>query len=744
MAQLGQVNYSFQPDSPEIHDQNVIIEDNKNKSKAKFDAFQFTESLYQKIEKQILSSISERLVIKLDSVISQAIQKSLSSDNKNNDNNKTGNFESKLEESNKITKNNAKIQGRFSITKIPSTNNNSNVQARDLNKLEAGGSTRVQTASGSSGYSGSRSNTPKGLKKLDEKNRPPTNQLNSKFAQSTVSLNKFTVSKVNLNKSTKDLPKIALPESSTDISSHLESRDSIVALEKNKYIKKRSRQLGKFLSDGNSQSPEETEQEYIEARRRRNLGKRISISTAQKINPIAEIPKIAIPESTSTELSSQVESRDSIVALEKNNYIRKRRRQLSKFLSSGSVLHNNYATINNDTNSPFIRGHEGTEKEYIENRRKRNLGKRISIISAQNQMFNQQFSRKTTDILGHHPSNALTITSQHIDHFNRPMLLGVPENGIVNSTENSSQYQTLGRKQMKCYRSELQLQNKVKENREKIIKQKEKIKEQERKSSDNSDQIEKAIYDTTFTYTPLGQKPDKNRSLSYSIGKSLYNLFGVNLFPKTSKKFSEIDYAIKIKKKVKNYHPTKELMEFYTKAELKTWYKGFLEEVGLEGTLCKKEFIKLYQGLVPRGDHKKFAGYMFDMIDVEDIGKIEFNDFIAMLTLTSRPGTEIQKIERAFFIFDKDDDGYICENDLTHLLLATYGMNDLIDHELDHLETEDCEITMKTKAENKAKELINQYDRTGDRRMDIHEFIGACNRDPGILKILKVFGEMVH
>ena len=81
---------------------------------------------------------------------------------------------------------------------------------------------------------------------------------------------------------------------------------------------------------------------------------------------------------------------------------------------------------------------------------------------------------------------------------------------------------------------------------------------------------------------------------------------------------------------------------------------------------------------------------------------------------------------------------------MTHLLLATYVMNDLIDHKLDHLETEDCEITMKTKAENKARELIDDYDRTGDRRMDIHEFIGACNRDPGILKILKVFGEMVH
>ena len=51
---------------------------------------------------------------------------------------------------------------------------------------------------------------------------------------------------------------------------------------------------------------------------------------------------------------------------------------------------------------------------------------------------------------------------------------------------------------------------------------------------------------------------------------------------------------------------------------------------------------------------------------------------------------------------------------------------------------------LNTKAEKTAKEMINRYDRTGDRRMDIHKFIGACNRDPGILKILKVFGEMVH
>ena len=204
---------------------------------------------------------------------------------------------------------------------------------------------------------------------------------------------------------------------------------------------------------------------------------------------------------------------------------------------------------------------------------------------------------------------------------------------------------------------------------------------------------------------------------------------------------------LRIKQKVKAYKPSTVLLENskYTAQELKTWYKGYLREVGLEGKLYKRDFIDIYKGIVPRGDPTKLAGMLFDMVDEDSSGYLDFEEFIGAMSVTSSKSKK-EKLEWTFKIFDKDNSGSICIDELTHMLVATYGMNDLVEHSLDYGEKEltEDEETIKKKARQAAEGIMKQYDTDGSGEIDKEEFIEGCMHDDRVMKVMNIFGEMVQ
>ena len=195
-----------------------------------------------------------------------------------------------------------------------------------------------------------------------------------------------------------------------------------------------------------------------------------------------------------------------------------------------------------------------------------------------------------------------------------------------------------------------------------------------------------------------------------------------------------------ISKKVKQYKPSSVLLKNtkYTEEELKAWYKGFLNDVGIEGLLSKEDFIDCYKDLVPRGDPTTFAGMLFDMFDTDKGGSLDFEEFIGALSVTSR-GTKEEKLLWAFRIFDKDNNGEISMEELTHMLVATYGMNDCVEG----INDDTSEEEKYWNAYEAAKKIMKKYDRDGSGAIDEQEFIEGCKEDSSIIRILSIFGDMV-
>ena len=61
--------------------------------------------------------------------------------------------------------------------------------------------------------------------------------------------------------------------------------------------------------------------------------------------------------------------------------------------------------------------------------------------------------------------------------------------------------------------------------------------------------------------------------------------------------------------------------------EIQHWYAGFMRDTPT-GEMQRSEFVQIYKELFPNGDATTFSTYIFNVIDKDGSGSINFEEFL--------------------------------------------------------------------------------------------------------------------
>uniref|UniRef100_A0A915PQG3 EF-hand domain-containing protein n=1 Tax=Setaria digitata TaxID=48799 RepID=A0A915PQG3_9BILA len=163
---------------------------------------------------------------------------------------------------------------------------------------------------------------------------------------------------------------------------------------------------------------------------------------------------------------------------------------------------------------------------------------------------------------------------------------------------------------------------------------------------------------------------------------------------------------------------------YFSKKELRKWYKDFMKDYPT-GELRMEEFQSIYKQFFPNGDPTKFATFVFNVFDSNKDGRISFHEFIIALSITSR-GTLDEKLDWAFSLYDVDKDGYITKEEMANIIEAIHSMIG------DVLELPRDEDT----PEKRVAKIFSNMDHNLDGKLTREEFKQGSKNDPCIVQAL--------
>ena len=117
-----------------------------------------------------------------------------------------------------------------------------------------------------------------------------------------------------------------------------------------------------------------------------------------------------------------------------------------------------------------------------------------------------------------------------------------------------------------------------------------------------------------------------------------------------------------------------------------------------DGVLSKEEIIEGYQGILDDEEAILEANRIFDAVDVNQSGSIDYTEFIAA-TMDKRKAICKDTLKMAFKIFDKDGNGTITLEEIQEVIGAQEGIN-----------------------EEEWKSLVKEIDENGDGEISFEEF----------------------
>ncbi|CAF0899508.1 unnamed protein product [Adineta steineri] len=159
----------------------------------------------------------------------------------------------------------------------------------------------------------------------------------------------------------------------------------------------------------------------------------------------------------------------------------------------------------------------------------------------------------------------------------------------------------------------------------------------------------------------------------------------------------------------------------FTQEEIQQWHTDFLREYP-SGQLDKKAFVDYYTKIHPHDEEK--TAELFDRIDVNDDGTIDFNEFLVLIAIRNQLGSLEKRLAFVFDLWDDSEDGQIDRKELTNLLSAMYDRAGIRDQK------------GEWDPKKRAKEIIAKLDISGDKKLNKEEFVTGCMNDQVICKLL--------
>jgi len=109
----------------------------------------------------------------------------------------------------------------------------------------------------------------------------------------------------------------------------------------------------------------------------------------------------------------------------------------------------------------------------------------------------------------------------------------------------------------------------------------------------------------------------------------------------------------------------------FTEAEIKRLFRKFKKlDVDKSGTLSVQEFLN-----IPELEHNPLVQRVVHTFDADKSGEVDFKEFVLSLSVFAMSDAKEQKYKFTFKVYDVDNDGFISNADLFHVLKAMVGSN---------------------------------------------------------------------
>lgn len=110
----------------------------------------------------------------------------------------------------------------------------------------------------------------------------------------------------------------------------------------------------------------------------------------------------------------------------------------------------------------------------------------------------------------------------------------------------------------------------------------------------------------------------------------------------------------------------------FTEAEIKRLFRKFKKlDVDKSGTLSVQEFLA-----IPELEHNPLVQRVVQTFDIDKSGEVDFKEFVTSLSVfATHDAAKEEKFKFTFRVYDVDNDGFISNADLFHVLKAMVGSN---------------------------------------------------------------------
>jgi neuronal calcium sensor 1 len=110
----------------------------------------------------------------------------------------------------------------------------------------------------------------------------------------------------------------------------------------------------------------------------------------------------------------------------------------------------------------------------------------------------------------------------------------------------------------------------------------------------------------------------------------------------------------------------------FDQKEIIEWYQGFVSEFPL-GYFVKTDINRIYGQFFPFGNSVEFSNRVFELMDEDQNGKVDFREFLKTFSIVARGGME-DKIQWSFKLYDMNGDGVIDREELLSVTKTIYNI----------------------------------------------------------------------